>query len=200
MRILIAEDDLVSRNVLATVLEKCGHDVLATGSGVEAWEVMQQPDAPSMVVLDWSMPEMNGLEVCRRIRAAETGRPAYILMLAARTEKANVVEGLDAGADDYLTKPYDADELRARVRVGCRILDIQWRLVDRVGELSRALSEIRTLQGIVPICVYCKKIRHDREYWQRVEDYLQTRTEVRFTYSVCPDCADKFIRGMEEES
>ena len=81
--------------------------------------------------------------------------------------------------------------LRARVRVGCRMLDVQARLAARVGDLSRALCEIRTLQGILPICVYCKKIRDDRDYWQRVEDYLQTHTDARFTHSVCPDCVKK---------
>jgi sigma-B regulation protein RsbU (phosphoserine phosphatase) len=201
MLILVADDDSTSRNMLSAMLTKCGHEVVAYCDGAEAWEAMQRPDAPQMLVLDWMMPVMDGVEVCRRIRAAGSpGRTRpHILMLTARAEKARIVEGLDAGADDYLTKPYDADELRARIRVGCRMLDIQSRLDARVEELSRALCEIKRLEGILPICAYCKKIRDDRNRWQRVEEYMQARSEARFSHSVCPECAEKVLAGIEAE-
>ena len=107
MRILIAEDDFTSRTVLTGVLKKHGHEVVATVNGAEAWQAMQQPDAPPLAILDWMMPEMDGIDVCRRVRALETDRPPYIIMLTTKGEKADIVAGLEAGADDYLPKPYD---------------------------------------------------------------------------------------------
>jgi diguanylate cyclase (GGDEF)-like protein len=129
MRILIAEDDVTSRTVLAGVLRKQGHEVEATGNGAEAWQALQRPAAPALVILDWEMPEMDGPEVVRRVRALETDRPPYILMLTSRGEKADIIAGLDAGANDYLAKPFDPGELRARVEVGRRMVEMQSALV-----------------------------------------------------------------------
>ena len=125
MRILIADDDSTSRATLAGVLKKDGHAVTATVNGAEAWQALQQPDAPSLVVLDWMMPEMDGLDVVRRVRALPTDRPPYIIMLTTKGEKADIIAGLDAGANDYLSKPFDAGELRARVQVGRRMVEMQ---------------------------------------------------------------------------
>ncbi|MEI7636752.1 MAG: diguanylate cyclase [Syntrophus sp. (in: bacteria)] len=125
MKILIAEDDLTSRTVLTAVLKKQGHEVTATVNGVEAWQALQQPDAPKLAILDWMMPEMDGPEVVRRVRGLQTDRPPYIIMLTAKGEKVDIIAGLDAGANDYLTKPFDPGELRARVEVGRRMVEIQ---------------------------------------------------------------------------
>ena len=125
MRILIAEDDSTSRTILAGVLKKNGHEVVATVNGAEAWQAMQEPDAPGLAILDWMMPEMNGPDVVRLIRTVPTDRPPYIIMLTSKSEKADIIAGLDAGADDYLAKPFDPGELRARIEVGRRILELQ---------------------------------------------------------------------------
>lgn len=125
MRILIAEDDNTSRTILTGVLKKNGHEVVATVNGAEAWQAMQKPDAPVLAILDWMMPEMNGPDVVRLIRAVQTDRPPYIIMLTSKSEKADIITGLDAGADDYLSKPFDPGELRARIEVGRRILELQ---------------------------------------------------------------------------
>ena len=130
MNILIAEDDFTSRSILAMMLEKHGYKVMATVNGAEAWDAMQQPDAPKLAILDWMMPEMDGIEVCRNVRALKTDQPPYIIMLTPRDGKADVVAGLEAGADDYLAKPYDPDELRARVGVGRRVLEIETKLAE----------------------------------------------------------------------
>jgi diguanylate cyclase (GGDEF)-like protein len=129
MRILIAEDDVTSRTVLAGLLRKEGHQVEATVNGAEAWQALQQPEAPALVILDWEMPEMDGPEVLRRVRALETDRPPYILMLTSRGEKADIIAGLDAGANDYLAKPFDPGELRARVEVGRRMVEMRAALI-----------------------------------------------------------------------
>ena len=130
MRILIADDDVTSRLVLAGVLRKCGHEVLATTDGAEAWEALQRPDAPRLAVLDWMMPGLAGIEVCRRVRALASDQPPYLIILTARGEKADIVAGLEAGADDYLAKPFDPGELRARVEVGRRMVELQASLAE----------------------------------------------------------------------
>ena len=136
MKILIAEDDLTLRSLLKALLIKCGHDVVATVNGVEAWEAMQQPDAPALAIIDWMMPEMDGLEVVRRIRTKETDQPPYLIMLTAKSKKADIIVGLDAGADDYLAKPYDPEELSARINVGRRMIDMQAKLVEAKNALA----------------------------------------------------------------
>ncbi len=145
MNILIAEDDFTSRAVLAGVLQKSGHTVVETINGTEAWLVLQQPNAPRLVVLDWMMPVMDGPELLRRVRALHTDRPPYIIMLTARTEKANIIAGLDAGANDYLPKPFDSGELLARVQVGQRMLEMQDALASKVEELNRFQADLHVL-------------------------------------------------------
>ena len=122
VKILIADDDATSRFVLAGVLKKFGHEVRSSKmDGREAWEAMRGPDAPMLAILDWMMPGLAGAEVCRRIRTLPSDEPPYLILLTSMTEKADVVAGLGAGADDYLAKPFDPGELRARVEVGRRL-------------------------------------------------------------------------------
>jgi DNA-binding response OmpR family regulator len=192
VRILIAEDDLTSRTVLEGVLKKSGHDVTAVASGVEAWNIMQSPDAPSMAILDWMMPGMDGPEVARRVRGLQSKRHSYIIMLTTKGEKSDIVTALEAGADDYLTKPFDAGELRARVEVGRRTVELQDSLTAKAEELRSALDQIKTLRGIVPICATCKKVRDDQGYWKQVEIYVRDHTEASFSHGVCPECMDKY--------
>lgn len=188
MKILIAEDDAVSRSILSAILKKGGHEVEATCDGAEAWEALQRPDAPRLAILDWMMPEIDGIEVIGRIRALATEQPPYVILLTARADKRDIVKGLDAGADDYLVKPFDSEELRARVEVGCRIVTLQDRLTEKIRELHDALDHIKTLRGIVPICARCKKIRDDQGYWRQVEAYIRDHTDARFTHGICPEC------------
>jgi len=191
MRILIAEDDFTSRGMLTAVLKKAGHEPVETVNGLEAWEALQQPDAPRLVILDWMMPEMDGLEVLRRVRALPGDRPPYILMLTSKIDKAEIIAGLDAGANDYLTKPFDVGELRSRIEVGLRMVEMQDELAGKIGELQRSLAEVKTLRGIVPICASCKKIRDDHGYWSQVEVYVRDHTEAEFSHGVCPECMKK---------
>jgi two-component system, cell cycle response regulator len=128
MRILIADDDVTSRLVLAGVLRKHGDDVVVAIDGTAAWAALQQPDAPRLAILDWVMPGLAGVDVCRRARTIESDQPPYIILLTSRDQKADIVTGLDAGADDYLAKPFDPGELLARVGVGRRLIELQARL------------------------------------------------------------------------
>ena len=196
MRILIAEDDFTSRRLLAAVLVKSGHEVVETVDGAAAWEVLRQPGAPQLAILDWMMPEMDGLEVVRRVRALQSPQPPYLIMLTAKSEKADIIRGLAAGANDYLAKPFDSGELRARVEVGNRLIEMQAALAARVQELHQALNQIKTLRGILPICSSCKKIRDDQGYWNQVEVYVRNHTEAEFTHGLCPECMKKLYPGF----
>lgn len=197
MRILIAEDDTTSRAMLKAVLEYHGHEVLETVDGEAAWREMQAINAPRMAIVDWMMPELDGLELVRRVRSLDTDRPPYVIMLTTKTEKTDIAIGLDAGADDYLSKPFDVTELRARIQVGVRVLDAQASLATKVAELREALDEIRVLHGILPICANCKKIRDDDGYWHQVDVYLSEHSEVDFSHGICPDCMKSLYPGLD---
>lgn len=200
MRILIADDDVTSRTMLAAVLKKAGHEPMETVDGFQAWEALQQPDAPRLIILDWMMPEMDGVEVLRRVRALPTDRPHYIIMLTAKTTKREIIDGLDAGANDYLAKPFDPGELLARVEVGRRMVEMQETLAEKIRELQQALAEIKTLRGIVPICAGCKNIRDDKGYWNQVEVYVHNHTEAEFSHSLCPECVKKLYPELDGEA
>ncbi len=199
MRILIAEDDPTSRKMLAAVLRKYGHDVVETANGAEAWEELQTPEAPPVAILDWMMPAMDGLEVVRRVRGMETDCPPYILILTVMNQKSDIVDAMDAGADDYLTKPFDPEELRVRVAVGLRMVEIQAKLASQVVELRQALEHIKALEGILPICSFCKKIRNDQGYWDQVEEFVSKRSLAKFSHSICPECYEKHYSDILEE-
>ena len=139
------------------------------------------------------MPGIDGAEVCRRARANETTTPPYLILLTAKSEKDDVVEGLCAGADDYITKPFNRQELHARIKVGIRIAKLQQTIADRVVELERALSRVKQLQVLLPICSYCKKVRDDKNYWQQVDSYISKHSEVEFSHGICPDCYDRLV-------
>lgn len=160
MRILIAEDDLTSRTMLAAVLRKNGYEVVETCNGGEAWAVLQQADAPRLVVMDWMMPDLDGLEVVRRVRQLGQEQPPYIIILTTKGEKSDIVAGLDAGADDYLSKPFDPGELRARVEVGRRMVEIQEALV-RSRELMAHQASHDALTGLLNRRAILERLRRE---------------------------------------
>jgi DNA-binding response OmpR family regulator len=148
-KVVVAEDDAVSREVISSLLRSWNFDVLVTNDGSEALEALRAERAPTVAVLDWMMPVIDGVEVCRRVRAMD--KLVYILLLTARAAKEQLVEGLQAGADDYLTKPFNKEELRARLKAGLRVLMLQAALAKRVEELEAALKENRSLKLQLPL-------------------------------------------------
>ncbi len=176
MKVLIAEDDPASRFVLATGLRRSGHEVLIGCDGKEAWELFQK-EQPRLVVTDWMMPHMSGLDLCRKIRETGVDQYTYIIVLTALTGRANYLEGMQAGADDFLTKPVDVEALQARLRAGERVVNLQ--------------ATVSHLEGLLPICVYCKKIRDGQQQWQHLEQYVTQRTETLFSPTLCPVCAEQ---------
>ncbi|HTF57019.1 MAG TPA: response regulator transcription factor [Planctomycetota bacterium] len=191
MRILIADDERFSLHLLKTVLTKEGNEIVACSAGDEALRVLREPAHPEIAILDWMMPGLNGIDVCREARAIP-GLSTYLILLTSRDGTQDLLEGLAAGADDYIVKPFNPAELQARVDVGARIVTLQRRLADRVGELESALQKVKQLQGLLPICSYCKKIRNDQNYWEQVEGYLAKASDMRFSHSICPECFKKY--------
>jgi sigma-B regulation protein RsbU (phosphoserine phosphatase) len=194
MRILIAEDDLFSRRLLQKTLEAWGYEVFTARDGAEALAFIEEHDI-RLVIADWMMPVMDGVTLCRRVREKDRQGYTYFIMLTARDRHDDLVHGLQAGADDYLTKPFEPDELRARVRSGERVVSLESELAERVRDLERALEHVRELQGLLPICMYCKRIRDDKNYWHKVEDYIADHSSAEFSHSVCPECYDRYLKN-----
>ena len=174
MRILIADDDRTSTMMLGKTLEQWGFEVVVVQNGTEAWEQLSGQAPPALAILDWMMPGLDGIELCKRIRSMPLRAPVYVILLTGRNSRQDLVAGLEAGADDYLTKPFDPDELRARIHVGQRTLAL--------------MANIKQLTGLLPICAYCKRIRSDNDYWEQVESYIGEHTDARFSHSICPAC------------
>jgi phosphoserine phosphatase RsbU/P len=199
VRVLIVEDDRVTARLLAGLVDSWGYEVIAAGDGKAALEHLAADLTPQIVLLDWMLPGADGLEVCRGIRAMQSNSAPYIILLTSRSGRTDLVAGLEAGADEYIAKPFDPDELRARLNAGARIVDLQQRLGDQVRELESALANIRKLTGLLPICAYCKSIRDDSNYWHRVEEYVGEHSGATFSHGICPECLAKATHDMVNE-
>jgi CheY-like chemotaxis protein len=201
MHVLIADDDRIAAAVLSRTLQQWNYDVAVVADGAEAWRNLQAAQSngtPTLAILDWMMPHLEGVEVCRRVRRELPLANMYLMLLTSLESRSDIVAGLDAGADDYLVKPCDPGELRARVNVGVRVLTLQERLADHVGELREALASVKHLHGLLPICTYCKRIRGDDQYWTQVESYVSARSDAQFSHAICPPCAQKLNQEIDE--
>jgi len=200
MKILIAEDEYITRLMVQVSLEKWGYRVDCVSDGNEAWEALQKPDAPQIAILDWEMPGLDGVEVCRRVKELEKETPIYVILLTGRDSRNDILRGFDMGADDYMTKPFDDNELRARVRVAERLVHIQISLAESVDELRYVLDQMESLQGALPVCMTCHKIQGSDDSWFSLENAIQKRSEPRFMYIQCPECSKKVMSGRNSES
>jgi sigma-B regulation protein RsbU (phosphoserine phosphatase) len=179
MKILLAEDELLTREVLKSALQKANHEVIVTEDGESAWdELIRQP--MQIVVSDWSMPKLNGLELCQRVRTRHRQSYVYFILLTSRSSKEDYRVAMEAGVDDFLTKSSQMDDLLVRLRVAERILNF--------------MGQVRELKRLLPICSYCKKIRDDQDYWHKIESYIHDHTGSDFSHGICPDCYEKVIK------
>jgi|SRR5580658_2891770 DNA-binding response OmpR family regulator len=178
MKLLIAEDDALFRRLLQQTLAPY-HEVITTQDGNEAWAALQQVDAPQLAILDWVMPGMSGPEVCRRVRQCARLDSMYLIILTAKNTLADVVSGLRAGADDYVTKPFSPEELRARVNIGKRILDLKASLAERSAEANESSARETQLQQLL-LSLPCRQgSESNQENWPGVEAYLRQSSEAR---------------------
>jgi sigma-B regulation protein RsbU (phosphoserine phosphatase) len=194
MIVLVADDLDVNRKLLRTLLAAEGYDVIEAANGQDAFQILQGATGPIVGLIDWEMPEMEGIEVCRQTRKISNSPPIYLILLTVRDSKQDIVAGLQGGANDYITKPFDKTELLARVSIGRQMVQLQQTLTERVGELKEALLNVKQLGGLLPICSYCKKIRDDQNYWQQVESYVGKHSEAKFSHSICPQCYEDIIK------
>jgi phosphoserine phosphatase RsbU/P len=187
-KILLADDDRVSVIILQKLVSAMGYAPVLVSDGASALRQLVDPNGPKLALIDWMMPELDGLNVCRVLRQQPQNTYRYVILLTARSEKAQVQEGLHAGADDFVTKPYHPGELETRILAGERILQLQESLASKVSELEKALTEVKTLRGLIPICMYCKKIKDDQASWQKMESYIESHTSASFSHSLCENC------------
>lgn len=200
MRILIADDDRVTRLLLERLISHWGHQVLVAVDGEEAWRALQASPRPQLAVLDWMMPGHDGVDICRKLQEVpESDRP-HVILLTARDGTRDIVAGLEAGAHDYIVKPFKQDELRVRIQVGVRIVELQERLKDQLAELKQAISRVRRLHGLLPICSYCKKVRTDQQYWQQLDMYLVEHSDVQVSHGICPTCFEQYAPMFDAPS
>lgn len=182
MKILIAEDDPVSVKILQYTLQHYGHEVVTAASGTEAWESFDS-DPVRVVVSDWMMPGMDGLQFCQKVRERPRTEYTYFILLTANnTGRENLRKAMDAGIDDFLSKPLDREAIMMRLRVAERILEFT--------------TQIRQLKELIPICMYCKRVRDDSNYWDQVETYIHTHTGSNFSHGICPECFEKQMGGF----
>lgn len=198
MRVLVAEDEPVTRRLLEAQITRFGFEVISVADGLVAWNLLQSPQAPSLVVLDWNMPGLDGPDVCRRMRATSSNGYTYMLLVTARNAKSDVVQGLSAGADDFISKPVDPDELHARLRTGERIVRLEQTLGRQVKELQAAAEHVKELQGMIPICMHCKRIRNQSQIWEKVETYIEERSDAKFSHALCAECLDTHYPDTEK--
>lgn len=177
--ILIVDDDPVLTMMLGAMLSAAGYSIRVAADGKEAVEALQHFPA-SVVISDWHMPEIDGLELCRRIRAQGNKPYVYFILITANGGKQQYASGMDAGADDFITKPVDLDELRARLHVAERILGLR--------------QEVQRLEGLLPICSYCKRIHDESGKWDSLEEYVETHSAAQFSHGICEDCYAKVIQ------
>jgi DNA-binding response OmpR family regulator len=186
---LVADDDRVTATVLAASLRRWNFDVSMAHNGEDAWRLIcGATTTPSLAILDWMMPGLDGVALCSRIRERSEYSHMYVILLTSRDSSADIVVGLEAGADEYLVKPFDPNELRARVQTGKRVLSLQNRLVDKIAALEEALANVKQLRGLLPMCSYCKSIRNDGDYWQQLEGYIADHSDAEFSHGICPTC------------
>jgi len=190
MHVLIADDDAVLRLSLRAHLERWSYQVVECADGRAARELLRGSEPPSLAILDWNMPGMDGPSLCRDVRETSELAAMYVILITSNQDQKDVVCGLESGADDYIKKPFDWNELRARLRIGSRIVGLQRTLAARVGDLQQALADVKRLSGLLPICAYCKRIRDDGDYWKQIEQYLSEYSEAQFSHGICPECLD----------
>ena len=197
--ILIADHDKAELQGVNVLLKQWGYQTVIADDGVRAWQILSSEQTPPVAILPWQMPGLSGAAICRKLREIPNPTPPYVILLTASQERGFLVEGLEAGADDYIVKPFDEGELRARIRAGLRMVEMRLNLFSRVKELEKLLGKVNRLQGLLPMCAWCRKIRNDKSYWQNLEHYLLENSEARFTHGICPDCLKKLSIELDRQ-
>jgi phosphoserine phosphatase RsbU/P len=194
LRILAVDDDAATRLTLDSIIRAGGWSPVVVDDPEEACRILIGPDAPPIALIDWHMPTLSGIDVCRHVRAAAPQARPYLIFVTARSASEDVAAGFDAGADGYMTKPIAPIELLARVRAGIRMIASQQDLRTRLRQAEITSAQAKTLGELLPICAYCRRIRDEDQRWSTLEQYLTQHIGVKFTHGFCPDCYEDHVR------
>ncbi len=196
IKILIVDDDAHVLDITVRVLERTGCHLLTATSGSECMASIRD-NHPDLILLDMVLPDMSGMEICRKIKTDLSYQPTYVLFFSGqRTNSIEQADGLNVGADGYIVKPISNSELLARVNAILRIIRAERDRDRLIGELKQALSKIKQLSGLLPICSHCSKIRDKSGSWNKLETYIEAHSEADFSHSICPECAEKHYPGV----
>ena len=195
-RVLCVDDDPATQLVLSGIIEDAGWRPESAVNATAARDVLAANPDIQVVLLDWMLPDGSGVDLCRELKAA-SGPSLYVILVTVRGTPEDVETGLDAGADDYLVKPVSPVEVRARIRTGVRASDAQRQLAERLAQLELALKRVSSLESLLPLCMYCRRI-NSAETWQSVEDYLWEHVDVKVSHGCCPDGLPKLSRQLCE--
>ncbi|MBI4867192.1 MAG: response regulator transcription factor [Candidatus Wallbacteria bacterium] len=193
MRVLIAEDERSVLSYLEGLVREWGFEVEGYENGQQAFDALAGQDGPKLLLLDWMLPGLTAIDITQKLRAVETDVPHYVIIITVLGGQEKLAEAFAVGVNDFIAKPFGMLELQARLEAGARTIQLQEKLVARARELEDALSNVKTLRGLLPICSYCKSVRDDKNYWQQVEKYLSAHAEVRFTHGICPECLSRVV-------
>ena len=200
IRILVVDDDLDILRATARVLESEGYQVMTASTGSGCREMVRE-HRPDLVLLDVVLPDVDGADVCAEIKSDPELRGTFVILVSgAKTTSGDQADGLDLGADGYIARPVSNRELKSRVFAMVRILLAERERDRLIEELRKVQGQIKTLSGLLPICILCKNIRDDRGYWKRIEAYIAEHSEAEFSHGLCPDCARKYYPGIDAET
>ncbi len=195
--ILIVDDAPANLRLLSGMLVEQGYKVRSALNGKLALTGAKAAP-PDLILLDTNIPGMSGYKVCAQLKADPHTRDIPIIFISALDQTEDKVKAFTLGGVDYVTKPFRVEEVLARVETHLRLRALQKQLAERVRELEEALAQVNKLEGLLPICSYCKRVRDDQDYWHQVESYVAARSEARFSHGVCPDCYDEHIKPQLE--
>ena len=187
MKVFIVDDDPVSMMILKQNIESWGYELETSINGSDALEKLKNTDT-KLIILDWVLPDISGIEICKKIREYDLNIKSYIIFLTSKTEMEELIEAFEAGADDFLSKPVNPSELKSRLNAGRKIIELQEDLNRKIAERDEALSHIKQLQGLISICSYCHKIRNDESSWEKLEKYISKHSNAHFSHGICPEC------------
>ncbi|MFC2155651.1 response regulator [Acidobacteriota bacterium] len=196
--VLIVDDVPKNLQVLGNILRKKDYNIAAATSGKQALDMVEKI-LPDLILLDIMMPDIDGFQVCEKLKASKRSKDVPVIFLTAKTGTEDIVKGFEVGAVDYLTKPFNSAELLARAHTHIELKKARDKERELIFKLKDALTKVKQLSGLIPICSRCKKIRDDEGYWQRVEEYLELHSEAQLTHSLCPECVIKLFPEMSDE-
>ncbi len=196
--ILIVDDVQGNLQILGNILSSKGHRSTPATSGMHALKIIEKK-LPDLILLDIMMPEMDGFELCRQLKNRDDTKDIPVIFISALTDTSDKVKAFETGGVDYIAKPFQEEEVLARVQTHLNLRNLQKRLEEKNTRLQKAFDEVKTLRGIIPICVSCKKIRDDKGYWNQVEAYIEEHSQAEFSHFLCVNCAKKLYPEIYEK-